>query len=464
MATPPTPLASTNPPLKSNRQQKRDRKRLEWAKKLESRGWDKRRHDTLQTPRKHTDPAPTPTTTSQPRQAEIYRSRTLLPIWEHRDAIRAALRHRDVLVMLGETGSGKSTQIGQFLHSETWASSSSSSSSSSSRGGGGCIAITQPRRVAAVNLARRVAEEMGVALGKEVGYSVRFDNRSSEVTKVKFLTDGMLLQEMMRDPLLKRYSAVVVDEAHERTVATDLCMGFLRNLVYGKRKDGGLKVVVMSATMEVEKMALFFEKDREGAAAFMKARWDVEEKPDAQAMEGKMESNGPGHRKVDREEDERGNGEKLSGGAGHPKDRSGKRKNGRRVEKASSGPTLTYSLAGGEKSCKSTPPQVDSGSHRQSRENESGESYNGTVATFTVPGRQFPVEVHHSPEPVEDYVAAALKTVFQLHYGEPMPGDILVFLTGQDEIESLQKLIEDYAESMDKSVPKVGYLLPRLTL
>lgn len=323
----------------------------------------------------------------------LLKQRELLPIWEHQHDLRQALLEKNILVMLGETGSGKSTQIGQFLASEPWMKKHKIKDPKTGREAlvGGCIAITQPRRVAAVNLARRVAQEMGVHLGDDVGYTVRFDNKSNpEKTRIKFLTDGMLLQEMLHDPLLKRYSAVVVDEAHERTVGTDLVMGFLRGLVYGARGgEKGLKLVVMSATIEVARMARFFEKENDIL--------DEEAPNGVNEMLGKSSASE----------------EEFTG-------------------------------------C-----QIDSDDDDKEAANVKEEA-STTVAKFQVPGRQFPIELYHAPEPVADYVDAALRTVFQIHYGEPMPGDVLVFLTGQDEIEALQKLIEDYAQGMDKKVPKVG--------
>lgn len=331
----------------------------------------------------------------------LLKQRELLPIWEHQHDLRQALRETNILVMLGETGSGKSTQIGQFLASEPWVRKHRIKDFKTGREVlvGGCIAITQPRRVAAVNLARRVAQEMGVHLGEDVGYTVRFDNKSNpEKTRIKFLTDGMLLQEMLHDPLLKRYSAVVVDEAHERTVGTDLVMGFLRGLVYGARGgEKGLKLVVMSATIEVGRMARFFEKENN-------------------VLDGEA-TNGKGNEFV------------VNG-----------------VNKA-----LEKSSVSEEEF---TGCHIDSDDDDKEA-SDSEEEVSSTVAKFQVPGRQFPIEIYHAPEPVADYVDAALRTVFQIHYGEPMPGDILVFLTGQDEIEALQKLIEDYAQGMDKNVPKV---------
>ena len=197
-------------------------------------------------------------------------SRKTLPIWSHATAIREALLGKDVMLLVGETGSGKSTQVPQILVDEPWCKPRSvtipmdGSPQSLATDGyspsrslaiptdrhtqtvrvGGCIAITEPRRVAAITLARRVAEEMGTPLGSsspasKVGYSVRFDNSTSPNTRIKFLTEGMLLQEMLRDPWLKAYSAVVVDEVHERGVNVDLVLGFLKGMNAGKNEGRG---------------------------------------------------------------------------------------------------------------------------------------------------------------------------------------------------------------------------------
>lgn len=240
------------------------------------------------------------------------------------------------------------------------------------------IAITQPRRVAAISLARRVAEEMGSLFGGQspaakVGYSVRFDNAAGPKTKVKFLTEGMLLQEMLRDPDMKQYSAVIVDEVHERSVNVDLILGFLRNLVSrvesgeDKRKNP-LKVVVMSATADVEGLVDFFAKGVDEAQ---------------KSLEGPPKSS-----------------------------------------EASANTTIS-------------------------------ETARTRISTCFVEGRQFPVKTTYLPEPTMDWVESALKIIFQIHYKEPLPGDVLVFLTGQDKIEALEKLVNDYAAAMDKDMPKL---------
>lgn len=298
----------------------------------------------------------------------LYELRRKLPIFGHADEIRRNLREQDVMLLVGETGSGKSTQIPQFLVNEFWCRPTTTiitqeDGTSKEITVGGCIAITQPRRVAAISLARRVAEEMGTPLGSsspasKVGYSVRFDTSTSPSTRIKFLTEGMLLQEMLHDPSLTRYSAIVVDEVHERGINVDLVLGFLRNLVSGKLEGRGgvpLKVTVMSATADMESLQGFFQEGY---------KMQVEERKDTQ------------------------------------KD----------------------------------------------------------ISVCRIKGRQFPVKVIYSPEPVHDFVDAALKAIFQIHYKEPIPGDILVFLTGQETVEALEHLINEYAIGMDASLPRIQVL------
>jgi len=374
----------------------------------------------------------------------LKKQREKLPIWKHQESLRQCLRDRDVLVMLGQTGSGKSTQIGQFFLNEPWMQRRFVHTGKAKEIAiGGCIAITQPRRVAAINLARRVAAEMGVRLGEEVGYSVRFDNKSNSKTRIKFLTDGMLLQEMLADPLLKKYSVVVVDEAHERTVGTDLVMGFLRGLVYCERK-GTLKVVVMSATLEVEAMAKFFEEKKgEGLLP-----------PPEEIIEDKMEENDSQDTLEAKEEPGSPEIPKMEDKIAHDK-KSKKRK--KKKKKGQYNPADLIRMPSPIPERIPTPEEEEKaiGAIVNTDEGAGVIPYFGTVALFHVPGRQYPVEVHHTAEPVSDFLDAALKTVFQIHYKEPCPGDILVFLTGQEEIVTLQKSIEEYAAEMSKDVPKV---------
>src|ERR1700733_10335606 len=166
-----------------------------------------------------------------------------LPITGQREAILKALAERQVLIVAGDTGSGKSTQLPQYCLEL-------------GRGTAGLIAHTQPRRLAARALAARVAEELGQPLGRSVGFRVRFADQVSDATRLVLMTDGLLLAELTSDPLLQRYDTVIIDEAHERTLNVDLLMGVLRRLL-PRRPD--LKVIVTSATLDVERISRFFD-------------------------------------------------------------------------------------------------------------------------------------------------------------------------------------------------------------
>ncbi|KAI5791942.1 ATP-dependent RNA helicase DHX8 [Geopyxis carbonaria] len=361
--------------------------------------------------------------------AKLLSARRKLPIWEHQDNLRKCLREKDVLVMLGQTGSGKSTQLAQFLIDEPWMRQKN--------GVGGCIAITQPRRVAATSLARRVAQEMGVRLGEEVGYSVRFDSKYSKDTKIKFMTDGMLMQEMLKDPELKQYSAVFVDEAHERTVDTDLVMGFLRGLVYGKRR-GNMKVVIMSATMEMEVIAKYYEEFH-GETILQEIEEAVsEENPEPV-----------------KEEPEKTTEEKTQLVTPPASNEDGTQEKKKKKKKKKKKNTMQDLIRTPSPVPESSQPTVTEPVVEEDPQQVNPYRYYGSTAVFAVPGRQFAVEVFHSPEPVQDYVETILKVVLQVHVGEPLPGDILVFLTGQEEIVNLQKLLEDFSLQLDKDVPKL---------
>lgn len=291
--------------------------------------------------------------------AGLLKVRQALPIWQHRDDILKPLQgnENNVLVLVGETGSGKSTQVPQFLAEEPWCRRRKVklSGSTDDVNVGGMVAITQPRRVAATTLAHRVAQEAGTPLGVgrqdgKVGYSVRFDHQVPKGAKIKFLTEGTLLQELLRDPYLRQYSAVIVDEIHERSLDVDLLVGFLKQiLIAGPQHRGGvpLKVVIMSATANVEVIKGFFD-DQE---------------------------------------------------------------------------IMKHSQRG--------------------------------VEVLRIKGRQYPVEIQHESRAVADLQDALLKRIFKIHTEEPLPGDILAFLTGQEEIEVAQKLIEEYSASLASNVPKI---------
>src|SRR5579884_3909425 len=157
-----------------------------------------------------------------------------LPITAHRHQIVAALASSQVLVVAGETGSGKTTQLPKMCLE-------------AGRGAAGRIGHTQPRRLAARTVAERLAEELSVPLGGVVGYQVRFTDQVSEQTAVKVMTDGILLAELRRDRQLRRYDTLIIDEAHERSLNIDFLLGYLKQLL-PKRPD--LKVIITSATID----------------------------------------------------------------------------------------------------------------------------------------------------------------------------------------------------------------------
>ncbi|KAF9924796.1 putative ATP-dependent RNA helicase dhr2 [Linnemannia zychae] len=275
-----------------------------------------------------------PTTEAMIQKAkELKKHRQSLPIYTARDIIIKEVKENACVVIVGETGSGKTTQIPQYLLEAGLAAH-------------GTISVTQPRRVAAINLARRVAEEVGTPLGQKVGYSIRFDDTSSKDSLIKYMTDGIMLRELLSDRLLLRYSVIILDEAHERTLRTDILFGMVKGIQKqrqelidaGRRDIQPLKIVIMSATLDAEKFSEYFY-----------------------------------------------------------------------------GAKIMY-----------------------------------------ISGRQFPVKILNTIEPQNDYVDSALVTAFQIHQ-EEAPGDILIFLTGQEEIESMEKLIEEYATDLP---PNVGKLIP----
>nr|CAG4712625.1 unnamed protein product [Naegleria fowleri] len=255
---------------------------------------------------------------------EIYEKRRLLPVFEAQKDFVKLVEDNQIVLLVGETGSGKTTQIPQFLVHAGY-----------SKDGKG-IACTQPRRVAAMSVAQRVADEMDVDLGNEVGYSIRFEDKSSEKTILKYLTDGMLLREAMLDPKLSKYSVVILDEAHERTLSTDILMGLLKELLQ-KRKD--LKLVVMSATLDSGKFQDYFE----------------------------------------------------------------------------------------------------------------------SAPVMHIPGRTFPVEIFYTESPEKDYFEAAIRTTLQIHLTEEK-GDILLFLTGQEEIESACEQLTQEVNNMRAENRNIGVL------
>ncbi|XP_022342523.1 putative pre-mRNA-splicing factor ATP-dependent RNA helicase PRP1 [Crassostrea virginica] len=256
-----------------------------------------------------------------PRYFELLTKRKMLPVWEYKEKFCEILNNHQILVLVGETGSGKTTQIPQWCLE--WVRCRYQKKG---------VACTQPRRVAAMSVSQRVSEEMDVGLGQEVGYSIRFEDCTSSKTLLKYMTDGMLLREAMSDPLLEAYGVVMLDEAHERTLATDILMGLLKEVA---KQRGDLKIIVMSATLDAGKFQNYFD-------------------------------NAP---------------------------------------------------------------------------------------LMTVPGRTHPVEIFYTPEAERDYLEAAIRTVIQIHMCEEGPGDILLFLTGQEEIDEACKRLQ---REIDNLGPDVG--------
>ena len=165
-----------------------------------------------------------------------------LPISARAADIAAAIESRQVVIVAGATGSGKTTQLPKIALAM-------------GRGERGVIGVTQPRRIAATSVAARVASELGTPIGVDVGYQIRFEDRSSSSTRVKFMTDGILLAEIQGDPTLRRYDTLIIDEAHERSLTIDFLLGWLKQLL-PRRPD--LKVIVSSATIETERFSAFF--------------------------------------------------------------------------------------------------------------------------------------------------------------------------------------------------------------
>lgn len=178
------------------------------------------------------------------KRQTIEETRRSLPIYPFKNELIEAIKEHQVLIIEGETGSGKTTQIPQYLHEAGYTKNNKK------------VGCTQPRRVAAMSVAARVAEEMGIKLGNEVGYSIRFEDCTSERTVLKYMTDGMLLREFLSEPDLASYSVIIVDEAHERTLHTDVLFGLVKDIA---RFRPDLKLLVSSATLDAQKFSEFFD-------------------------------------------------------------------------------------------------------------------------------------------------------------------------------------------------------------
>ncbi|XP_014490699.1 pre-mRNA-splicing factor ATP-dependent RNA helicase DEAH10 [Vigna radiata var. radiata] len=285
------------------------------------------------------------------RRQKIMQQKKSLPIASVEKRLVEEVRKNDVLIIVGETGSGKTTQIPQFLFDAGFCRD------------GRVIGITQPRRVAAVTVAKRVAEECGVELGQKVGYSVRFDDATSASTRIKYMTDGLLLREALLDPYLSKYSVIIVDEAHERTVHTDVLMGLLKNVQLARSSSASDGQGLIFGK-ENSKKVMMSEKENDQSGRFHKM---------------------PRHEKY--------------------------------------APLKLIIMSA-------------------SLDARAFSEYFGGAKAVHIQGRQFPVDIFYTRTAETDYLDASLITIFQIHLEEG-PGDILVFLTGQEEIESVERLINE---------------------
>ncbi|XP_036320983.1 pre-mRNA-splicing factor ATP-dependent RNA helicase DHX16 [Rhagoletis pomonella] len=252
------------------------------------------------------------------KRMTIEETQKSLPVYPFKEDLIEAVRKHQILIIEGETGSGKTTQIPQYLVEAGFTKDKKK------------IGCTQPRRVAAMSVAARVAEEMGVKLGNEVGYSIRFEDCSSERTVLKYMTDGTLHREFLSEPDLASYSVMIIDEAHERTLHTDILFGLVKDIA---RFRPELKLLISSATLDAEKFSKFFDD----------------------------------------------------------------------------------------------------------------------APIFRIPGRRYPVNIFYTKAPEADYIDACCVSVLQIHATQPL-GDVLVFLTGQDEIETCQEVLQDRVKRLGSKI------------
>ncbi|KAM4696556.1 pre-mRNA-splicing factor ATP-dependent RNA helicase DHX16 [Rhinophrynus dorsalis] len=258
---------------------------------------------------------------SEKKKMSIQEVRRSLPVFPYRSDLLKAISEHQILIIEGETGSGKTTQIPQYLHEDGYTRN------------GMKIGCTQPRRVAAMSVAARVSQEMGVKLGNEVGYSIRFEDCTSERTVLKYMTDGMLLREFLTEPDLATYSVIIIDEAHERTLHTDVLFGLIKDIA---RFRPDLKVLVASATLNTERFSSFFDD----------------------------------------------------------------------------------------------------------------------APIFRIPGRRYPVDIYYTKAPEADYLEACVVSVLQIHVTQPT-GDILVFLTGQEEIEACCEMLQERCRRLGSKIAEM---------
>jgi pre-mRNA-splicing factor ATP-dependent RNA helicase DHX16 len=264
---------------------------------------------------------------AESRAKSIADVRSSLPIHAYKKELFEAFEAYPTIIVTAETGSGKSSQLPQYMLEYL-----------NQRQDSGLIICTQPRRVAAISLATRVAEEHGTRLGNEIGYTIRFEDKTSEKTRIKYVTDGTLLRMFLTEPDLKNVSCIMLDEAHERTLATDILMALLKDVQKQHRND--LKIIVSSATLDAQAFSTYFD------------------------------------------------------------------------------------------SC----------------------------PVLFIPGRTFPVSSYHSTAPEANYLSAVCTTVFQIHTSVEDDGGILVFLTGQEEIESALQNLEETRKKLGNRVKELVVL------
>lgn len=253
----------------------------------------------------------------QKKASKLRKSQENLPVAQFKTQLLEAIRDFQILVIVGETGSGKTTQVPQYLHEVGYTKL-------------GKVGCTQPRRVAAMSVAARVSQELGCKVGHEVGYNIRFENCTTDKTIIEYMTDGMLLRSFLNEPDLGSYSVMLIDEAHERTLHTDVLFGLVKDVA---RFRDDLKLIISSATLDAEKFSEYFD------------------------------------------------------------------------------------------SC----------------------------PIFNVPGRRFPVSIYYTKAPEANYLDAVMVTILQIHLTQPT-GDILVFFTGENEIEECMDLLQTKTRGLGQAV------------
>jgi ATP-dependent RNA helicase DDX35 len=338
-------------------------------------------------------------------RSPLFLQRQTLPIAKHRRQILYALEHYSVLIIVGETGSGKSTQIPQYLMENGWCED------------GYSVVCTQPRRIAAQTIAQRVSKEAGCTLGDTVGYKVRFDDVTSPATCVKYVTDGTLLREAtLSDPLLSKYSVIMIDEAHERNMNTDALLGIVKK-IRRKRKD--LRVIVCSATIDAESFLDFF----------------IPKKVRKEIVNNNDRLN----------KDDGGN---VNDGNYYDNDAAGEQNNSKGSSSYSQGKRRKRRWGKvGEGSMEENTSKTPSTSQNESKTNI---NIFGTI--ISIDGRQHPVDILHVKEPVADYIKDSVDTALRIHYDLTHDdGDILAFLpTGEDIDRAIHYANETLSSSFNE--------------